>query len=83
MNTQLVESLAQIIDTLTDEEKSLLEEKVKQTRLKDQNKRPFYETATPKEWIQAFETWAERHPGNTPFLSDEAISRESIYGERG
>lgn len=33
---------------------------------------------------QAFREWVEDHRGmNLPNLSDEAISRESIYGERG
>jgi len=46
--------------------------------------RPFYETATPTEWVAAFQEWVESHRGlNLPTLSDEAISRESIYGERG
>ena len=46
--------------------------------------RPFYETATPEEWVHAFCEWVESHRGlNLPLLSDEAISRESIYGERG
>lgn len=46
--------------------------------------RPFYETATPEEWVRAFREWVESHRGlNLPLLSDEAISRESIYGERG
>lgn len=31
-----------------------------------------------------FREWVESHKDmNLPFLSDEAISRESIYGERG
>lgn len=45
--------------------------------------RPFYETATPQEWVKAFHEWAASHDPNSPCLSDEAISRESIYGERG
>ncbi|MBD2435470.1 hypothetical protein [Nostoc sp. FACHB-110] len=45
---------------------------------------PFYATATPQEWIAAFQEWVESHRElNLPTLSDEAISRESIYGERG
>ncbi|MGV3723506.1 MAG: hypothetical protein ACO1SX_21635 [Actinomycetota bacterium] len=41
---------------------------------------PFYATATPEERAQAFVEWAESHtPRNAPPLSDEAISRESIY----
>ena len=31
----------------------------------------------------AFRSWAESHPRNTPVLSDEAISRETIYSHRG
>lgn len=42
------------------------------------------EPATPKERSRAFREWVESHTGlNAPLLSDEAISRESIYGERG
>ena len=35
------------------------------------------------EWIRKFRAWTHSHPTNTPLLSDEAISRESIYGDRG
>jgi hypothetical protein len=43
--------------------------------------RPFYETATPEEWVKAFKDWINHFPPH-PVLSDEAISRESIYRER-
>ncbi|MBD2199614.1 hypothetical protein H6G08_28445 [Calothrix anomala FACHB-343] len=44
---------------------------------------PCYETATPQEWIAAFQKWVESHQDmNLPTLNDEDISRESIYGER-
>jgi hypothetical protein len=34
--------------------------------------------------VREFREWVESHKDmNLPFLSDEAISRESIYGERG
>jgi proteasome lid subunit RPN8/RPN11 len=36
-----------------------------------------------EEWMQKFRAWAHSHPTTTPLLSDEAVSRESIYGERG
>lgn len=43
--------------------------------------RPFYATATPEERAQAFITWGMSHtPRGAPPLSDEAISRGSIYG---
>lgn len=38
----------------------------------------------PEEWVREFRAWAASHDqDNLPLLSDEAISREFIYGERG
>jgi hypothetical protein len=36
----------------------------------------------PEEWARRFHEWAESHDRTTPPLSDEAISRESIYPDR-
>ena len=36
-----------------------------------------------EQWLQEFHAWVESHPTTTPLLSDEALSRESIYGTRG
>jgi hypothetical protein len=36
-----------------------------------------------EEWMRRFRGWAHSHPIDTPLLSDEAISRESICGDRG
>ena len=83
MNLKLVESLVQVVQSLSLEERWLLEEKLKATPDEEEQERPFYETATPQEWASAFQEWAESHPRNMPYLSDEAISRESLYGERG
>ncbi|HIK09590.1 MAG TPA: hypothetical protein IGS52_04870 [Oscillatoriaceae cyanobacterium M33_DOE_052] len=86
MNIKLVESLAQVIESLSPEERSLLESKLKAHQEQTSaagKERPFYETATPEERAKAFREWAESHPRHQPYLSDEAISRESIYGERG
>ena len=86
MNVKLVESLALVVQSLAPEERSLLESKLKthQEQTSTAGKeRPFYETATPEERAKAFREWAESHPRHQPYLSDEAISRESIYGERG
>jgi hypothetical protein len=33
----------------------------------------------PKEWARYFDAWVNSHDPNTPVLSDEAMSRESIY----
>ena len=42
-----------------------------------------YANASPEEWAQAFRDWAESHTSGLPSLSEEAISRESIYEGRG
>lgn len=45
---------------------------------------PKKESVTPEDRSRAFREWVESHRElNLPPLSDEAISRESIYGERG
>jgi len=36
----------------------------------------------PQEWARQFHAWAEGHDRTTPLLSDEDISRESIYPDR-
>lgn len=87
MNNQLVKTLAQIIKYLSEEEKQQLErELTSQAEIeatKGNQELSVYQTATPEEWIKAFEEWAESHRNkNFPQLSDEDISRESIYGER-
>ena len=33
----------------------------------------------PEEWGRQFHQWAEGHDRTTPLLSDQAISRDSIY----
>ena len=38
---------------------------------------------SPLEKAQAWREWADSHGSKSPFLSNEAISRESIYGDRG
>jgi Arc/MetJ-type ribon-helix-helix transcriptional regulator len=40
-------------------------------------------SVNPEEWMRRFRAWAHSHPTTTPLLSDQAISRESIYRERG
>ena len=36
-----------------------------------------------EQWLQEFKSWVHSHSTTTPLLSDEAISRDSIYGVRG
>jgi hypothetical protein len=39
---------------------------------------------TPEEWVREFRAWVASHENDDlPLLSDEAISREFIYAERG
>jgi uncharacterized protein (DUF1778 family) len=33
----------------------------------------------PQEWARHFDAWVDSHDPKTPVLSDEAMSRESIY----
>lgn len=40
---------------------------------------PFYAAASREERLRALREWAASHRRDTPLLSDEAISRESIY----
>lgn len=39
--------------------------------------RPFYETATPEEWVKAWHEWTHSHDPHGPVLLDD--SREVIY----
>jgi hypothetical protein len=38
---------------------------------------------TPEEWIARFHAWIASHAGQTVVRSDEAMSRESTYADRG
>ena len=43
----------------------------------------FYETATHEQWSAEFHRWIDSHKGeDIPVLSDQAMSRESIYPDR-
>jgi len=35
------------------------------------------------EWLRKIRDWAHSHRTDTPLLSNEAVSRESIYRDRG
>jgi hypothetical protein len=51
-------------------------------RLRQRNAENANRGLSPTERIRILREWAQSHP-ITPLLSDEAISRESIYGTRG
>ena len=40
-------------------------------------------TMTAEQWLAEFKAWTSGHSTSTPLLSDEAVSREFIYRERG
>ncbi|NEQ13744.1 MAG: hypothetical protein F6K44_07630 [Moorea sp. SIO3E2] len=43
----------------------------------------FYETSSHEEWSAEFQAWVDSHKSlDIPVLSDEAMSRESIYLDR-
>ncbi len=43
----------------------------------------FYTNSTHEEWLAEFHDWLDSHKGkNIPVLSDEAMSRESMYPDR-
>lgn len=43
----------------------------------------FFETATDDEWLSAFFSWSQSHKSQKlPVLSEEAMSRESMYPDR-
>jgi hypothetical protein len=44
--------------------------------------RSLQDELTPEEWVRQFDAWVDSHDRTTPLLSDEAISRESIYPDR-
>jgi len=44
--------------------------------------RSLQDELTPEEWVRQFDAWADSHDRTTPLLSDEEISRDSIYPDR-
>ncbi len=40
-------------------------------------------TESAEQWLGRFEAWTTSHRTDTPLLSDEGISRDAIYGNRG
>ena len=57
---------------------------IKQIVERDLQYKDDYVQLPPDQWIREFREWAESHRAmDLPSLSDEAISREFIYAERG
>jgi hypothetical protein len=59
-----------------------MERRLMERRQEDGGSNP--ELMSPEEWLQRFTAWSESAVhANLPDLSDEAMSRESIYEDRG
>jgi hypothetical protein len=84
---QDLETITQILADITNrnpEEIKPYLDRILTQLVEPQQERPINETATPEKRIAAFQSWVESHRNlNLPNLSDESISRESIYGDRG
>ncbi len=55
------------------------EKRVTEYNGSSEDERPFYQT--PEQWVRDLDDFIKNFPQH-PILSDEAISRESIYRER-
>jgi len=81
-NRDNLERVAQLLAKIT----QILSEQVKpqlqtlMASLIELQQAPFHATATPQEWSHRFSEWVASHR-DFPCLSDEAIDRESIYGD--
>jgi hypothetical protein len=57
-------------------------QKIAADRVQPLRPRSLQDELTPEEWVRQFDAWVAGHDRTTPLLSDEAISRESIYPDR-
>lgn len=60
----------------------LLEQMIERSAASNESETPANQSSTMEEWREAFYDWVNHHDATKPPLSDEAISRESIYRER-
>ena len=74
---QIKQAVLKWLDDTEDASLALLEQTLPPTHESEQER----EDLSPAEKAAAFRAWAESHPRGLPLLSDEAISRESIYSD--
>ena len=83
---QVIEKLSKITSLPPKEIKPHLKaliERLSKTKEDDLASASFYTTSTHEEWSAEFHDWVDSHKGkNIPVLSDEAMSRESMYPDR-
>ena len=83
---QVVGTLSKITSRTPEEIKPYLNEmldRLSQRKEDDLASASFYATSTHEEWSAEFHRWVDSHKGeDIPVLSDEAMSRESMYPDR-
>jgi hypothetical protein len=85
-NAEELASVTRILSTITNLPSDRIEPSLHSMMesLIELRETPLYAGATAEEWSAAFTSWVESHRSlELPSLSDEAISREEMYGERG
>ncbi|NJN12467.1 MAG: hypothetical protein HC836_36800 [Richelia sp. RM2_1_2] len=87
-NVKLVDSLVEIIKSLTPEEKKLLEVKIRTEDDTTVGSSQHLSLSPKKDDLDdlkglsnKLQRWSERHPRSIPLLSDYAVSRSGIYEE--
>lgn len=83
---QVIDALSKITSRPPEEIKPYLNElldRLSQKKETDSASASFYTTSTHEEWLAEFHRWVDSHKEeNIPVLSDDAMSRESMYPDR-
>ena len=83
---QAISALSKITSRSPEEIKPRLEELIthlNQTKKDDLTASSFYAASTHEQWSAEFHKWLDSHKGkDLPVLSEEAMSRESMYPDR-
>ena len=83
---KIVGALSKMTSRSPEEIKPQLEaliDRLNQTKEDDLAASSFYVTSTHKQWSAEFHEWLDSHKGkDIPVLSEEAMSRESMYPDR-
>jgi len=77
----LAQAQAEGLD-VSDYVRNLVREQVAAKAANAVSSRPAHDLP-PEEWVRRFEAWVGSHAGNTVVLPDDAMERESIYGDHG
>jgi hypothetical protein len=87
MTIQLTEEQAQVIDRavqagLIRDAGEAVEAGVEAIRRRLEAEPASASSMPYEQWSREFKAWVDSHPRGGPLLSDEAVERESIYGDR-